>query len=124
MLENLSSVFANNKGADQPAYPRSLISAFIIRLLESIISHLAISEFSNFYLVSVVEESGLSLGLSETPKTTNQGFLASRPIHLFNVRYSNYMYQEKMILTPHLSLTSSWDTFRYVVNHISLNNPL
>ena len=30
--ENLSSVFANNKGADQPAHPRSLISAFVIRL--------------------------------------------------------------------------------------------
>ena len=25
--------FANNKGADQPAHPRSLISAFVIRLL-------------------------------------------------------------------------------------------
>ena len=25
--------FANNKGADQPAHPRSLIRAFVIRLL-------------------------------------------------------------------------------------------
>ena len=32
---------ANNKGADQPAHPRSLISAFVIGLLESIISKLA-----------------------------------------------------------------------------------
>ena len=32
--ENLS----NNKVADQPVHPRSLISAFVIRLLESIIS--------------------------------------------------------------------------------------
>ena len=30
--------FANNTGADQPAHPRSLISAFVIRFLESIIS--------------------------------------------------------------------------------------
>ena len=30
--------FAKNKGADQPVHPRSLISAFVIRLLESIIS--------------------------------------------------------------------------------------
>ena len=30
--------FANNKGADQPAHPHRLISAFVIRLLESIIS--------------------------------------------------------------------------------------
>ena len=33
--------FANNKGADQPTHQRSLISAFIIRILESIISKLA-----------------------------------------------------------------------------------
>ena len=36
--------FKNNKGADQPAHPRSLISAFVIRLLESILSRLARSE--------------------------------------------------------------------------------
>ena len=33
--------FANNKGADQPARMRSLISTFVIRLLESIIPRLA-----------------------------------------------------------------------------------
>ena len=32
--------FANNTGADQPAHPRSLISAFVIRFLESIIYNL------------------------------------------------------------------------------------
>ena len=46
--EYLSSVFANNKGADQPAHARSLISAFIIPLLESIISRHAGSEISIF----------------------------------------------------------------------------
>ena len=35
--------FGNNTGADQPAYPRSLISAFVIRILERIISKLATS---------------------------------------------------------------------------------
>ena len=40
--------FATNTGADQPAHPRSLISAFVIRLLESIISRLATSEISLF----------------------------------------------------------------------------
>ena len=39
---------ANNKCADQPAHPRSLISAFVIRLLESIISRLATSKISIF----------------------------------------------------------------------------
>ena len=39
---------ANNTGADQPAHPRSLISAFVIRLLESIISRLNTDEISIF----------------------------------------------------------------------------
>ena len=34
--ENLSSGYANNKGADQPAHPRSLISAFDNHVLKSI----------------------------------------------------------------------------------------
>ena len=69
-------MFANNKGADQPAHPRSLISAFVFRFLESIISKLATCEFSTFWLVFVAEQAGLNLALSETPKT---GFLATRP---------------------------------------------
>ena len=39
--------FANNKGADQPAHPRSLISAFVFRLFESTISRPATSKVSN-----------------------------------------------------------------------------
>ena len=39
--------FANSKGADQPAHPRSLISTFVIPLLESTISKLASRELSN-----------------------------------------------------------------------------
>ena len=46
--ENLSSVFVNNKGADQPAHPCRLISNFVIPLLESIIMKLATSEISIF----------------------------------------------------------------------------
>ena len=41
MQDNLPSRFWNNKGADQPAHLRSLISAFVIPLLECIISKLA-----------------------------------------------------------------------------------
>ena len=69
-------VFANNKGADQPAHPRSLISAFIIRLLERMISKLATSEILICWLVSIAEETPLSLTLSETQKTL---FAVSRP---------------------------------------------
>ena len=38
--------YANNKGADQPAHPRSLISAFVVRWLDSIISLDFIAEIS------------------------------------------------------------------------------
>ena len=38
--------YANNKGADQPAHPRSLISVFVIRCLDSIISLDSIAEIS------------------------------------------------------------------------------
>ena len=67
---------ANNKGADQPAHPRRLISAFAIRLLILIIIKLSSSEISIFWLVSVAVKIGLCFVLSETPKT---GFLGSRP---------------------------------------------
>ena len=60
-------------------HQRSLISAFVIRLLESIISRLDTSEISIFWLVSVAEQSGLSLAMLETPKT---GFLKTMPIWL------------------------------------------
>ena len=53
----LSSGLVNNKGADQPAYPHSLISAFVFHSFESII-----------YRLSVAKETGLSLALSKTPK--------------------------------------------------------
>ena len=47
--ENLSlQGFANNKGADQPAHPHSLISALVISCLESVISRLATSEITVF----------------------------------------------------------------------------
>ena len=38
--------YAKNKGTDQPANPRSLISAFVVRCLDSIISLDSIAEIS------------------------------------------------------------------------------
>ena len=61
-------MFANNKCPDQPAHPHRLISAFVIRLLESIISKPAIGEILIFWLVIVAEGTDLSLALSETRK--------------------------------------------------------
>ena len=40
--------FANNTGVDQPAHSRSLINAFVIRVLESIVCKLATDEISIF----------------------------------------------------------------------------
>ena len=40
--------YANNKGADQPANPRSLISAFVVHSLDRIISLVSRSEISRF----------------------------------------------------------------------------
>ena len=40
--------YANNKDADQPAHPPSLISAFVVRCLDSMICILAISKVSRF----------------------------------------------------------------------------
>ena len=53
--------YANDKGADQPAHPRSLISAFVVRCLDSIIPSVSISEISSLYLASVAAQAGLSL---------------------------------------------------------------
>ena len=67
--------YANNKGADLPAYPRSLISTFVVRCLDSIIPLVSISEISSLYLASVAAQAGLSPPWTETPKT---GFLVAR----------------------------------------------
>ena len=64
--------YANNKGADQAAHRRSLISAFVFPCLDSIIPLVPISRISSLYLASVAAYTGLSLPLSQTPKT---GFL-------------------------------------------------
>ena len=51
--------FANNKGADQPAHPRSLISAFVIHYLENTVVKLAPCKIPFLWLVSVAEETVL-----------------------------------------------------------------
>ena len=48
---------------------RSLINAFVVRCLDSIISLVSISKISSLYLASVAAQAGLSLTWSQTPKT-------------------------------------------------------
>ena len=70
-----SQQHANNKSADQPAHPRSLISTFVVCCLDSIIPLVSRSEISSLYIAYV--QAGLSLTWSKTPKT---GFLLTRLI--------------------------------------------
>ena len=70
--------YANNKGTYQPVHPRSLISTFVTRCIDSIISLVSISEISSLYIASVAAQAGLSLPWSQTPKT---GFLVMGLIH-------------------------------------------
>ena len=70
--------YANNKGEDQPAHQRSLISNFVVSCLDSIIPLVSISAISSLHLASVAAQAGLSLTSSQTPKT---GFLMTRLIY-------------------------------------------
>ena len=71
--------YANNKDADQPVHPRSLISTFVVRCLDSIIPVVAISEISSHNLASLAAQAGLCLTWSQTLKT---GFLVTTLIIL------------------------------------------
>ena len=62
--------YANNKGADQPAHPRSLISAFVVRCLDSVMALVSVTKISSPMLASVAEQASFSLTWSETPKDT------------------------------------------------------
>ena len=62
--------YANNKGADQPARMRRLISTIVVRCQDRMIPPVYISEISRFYLVSVAEQVYLCLASSETPEDT------------------------------------------------------
>ena len=75
--ENRATRFANNKGADQPAHPRQLISAFVISFLESDISKLCTGDISIYYIP--INDTSFKLSvfwLSDTKsRITEQGFL-------------------------------------------------
>ena len=66
--ENLFTRYANNKGTDQPAHLRSLISAFVVCCVNSTIPLVSITEISSLYLASVAVQAGLSLTWLEIPE--------------------------------------------------------
>ena len=57
---------ATNKGADQPAHQRCLISAFVVRCLDGTIPKFAISVIRRTALASEDEQADLSLICLET----------------------------------------------------------
>ena len=62
--------YANNKGTDQPAHLRSLISAFVVRSLDSVMSLVSVTKISSLMLASVAEQASLSLTWWECPEDT------------------------------------------------------
>ena len=64
--------YAKNKGVDQPIISCSLISAFVVRCLDSMMPLVSIFKVLSLYLASVAAQASLSLLWSQTPKT---GFL-------------------------------------------------
>ena len=58
--------YANNKGADQPAHPRRLISTFAVRYLDSIIPILTNPKIPRVQLAYVAEQAGLSCTWSKS----------------------------------------------------------
>ena len=67
-------LYANNKGADQPVHPRSLISAFFYSLPR-------FYSLCSLMLASVTEQASLSLTWSETPE--DMFFLMTRLISMY-----------------------------------------
>ena len=72
--KNLLLPYANNKSTNQPAHPPSLISAFVVRCLDSINPLVSISKMSSLYLASVAGRPVWVYPV-QTPKT---GFLVMR----------------------------------------------
>ena len=62
--------YANDNGTVQPAHMRSLISAFVVRCLDSVMSLASVTKISSLMVVAVAEQAGLSLTWWETPKDT------------------------------------------------------
>ena len=80
-------LYVDDKGTDQPAHPCSLISAFVVDCLGSVMSLVSVTKISSLMLASVAEQASLSLSWSETPEDTfshDEALLQSFPFfHLF-----------------------------------------
>ena len=66
----MSNVICEQQGRRSAAHPRSLISAFVFRCLDSVMSPVSVTKISSLLLASVAEQASLSLTWSETPEDT------------------------------------------------------
>ena len=83
--------YANNNGADQPAHPRSLISVFVVRCLDSVMSLVSVTKMSSLMLASVAEQASLSLTSLEPPEDT----FSHDEAHMFLFSFTNDSYIDK-----------------------------
>ena len=81
--------YANNKGADQPAHPRSLISAFVVRCLNSI-SRFCSRNFKNLATLCGCADRFVSgrVGNSRRHVLSCRGSFVSVPDHCLFFYYS------------------------------------
>ena len=79
--------YSKNKGADQPAHPRSLISAFVVRCLDSIIS---LSRFYNRNFKTLASFCGCAVWFVS-------GLVGNSRRHVLSCRGSNVYKSEEII---------------------------
>ena len=80
--------YANNKGADQPVHPGSLVSVFVGHCLGSIRPLVAISENPRLFPASVAGQAGLSVTLSQTSEdwfSHRMAQLCCNPLGIFQI---------------------------------------
>ena len=100
--ENLFMPYTNNKGADQPAHPRSLVSAFIVHCLDSL------SNTSTYYSQNFKTIASL---ISRADRL--ESYLVRNPEDKFS-RDMAHIYQVYLPLLPSYFWTSS--TLRHLLS--------
>ena len=100
--------YANKKGADQPLHPCNLISAFVVRCLDSVMSLVSVTKISSLMLASVAEQTGLSLTWSETPQDT----FSHDEAQLYIVKKNEILKVKKVKSSVNWATSSEFGTYR------------
>ena len=91
--------YGNNKGADQPAHPRSLISTFVVLCLDSTTPLIVIFKISRLQLAYVAEQAGLNLTWSKSPDDMFSCDVAHLPfsLHLLDTWATSWQNQQMSV---------------------------